>query len=123
MKPRPILLASLVALALTGALAACRRGEPVIAPVPLVSLPAVSAAASDGPNPGSKPDKPKPPPSVTVRFAVGDEVDVEWREVWYAASVLEVVGDKYKIHYDGYGDEWNEVVPPARIRPRSGQND
>jgi hypothetical protein len=52
-------------------------------------------------------------------FAVDDNVDVEWHGTWYAASVMEVKGQgKYKIHYQGYDNSWDETVGPARIRAR-----
>ena len=53
------------------------------------------------------------------RFKRGDAVDVKWEGLWYAASVLEARGDKYLIHYDGHGKEWDEWVGPDRIRERT----
>ncbi len=29
-----------------------------------------------------------------------------------------VAKDRYKIHYDGYGNEWDEVIGPNRILAR-----
>ncbi len=43
-------------------------------------------------------------------------VEVEWHGTWYAAVVLDPSGDGFLIHYDGYSDEWDEVVPRDRIR-------
>lgn len=52
-------------------------------------------------------------------FKVGDKVEVEWRSVWYAAEIKSVEGpNRWKIGYDGYGANWDEVVGPERIRPR-----
>ncbi len=49
-----------------------------------------------------------------------DEVDVEWRGRWWPATVLERKGSgRYLVHYDGYSDDWDEVVTPERIRVRS----
>jgi hypothetical protein len=49
-----------------------------------------------------------------------DEVDVEWRGRWWPATVLErKTSGRYLVHYDGYGNEWDEVVPPERIRLRT----
>jgi len=66
-----------------------------------------------------------PPPVVAAAqpakgsFAVDDNVDVEWKGAWYAASVMEVKGQgKYKIHYQGYDSSWDETVGPNRIRAR-----
>lgn len=66
-----------------------------------------------------------PPPVAVAQhargtFAVGDNVDVEWKGSWYPASVMEVKPQgNYKIHYDGYGGNWDEVVGPGRIRARN----
>jgi hypothetical protein len=50
-------------------------------------------------------------------FKVGDKITVEWKGNNYPATVIAVAGpNQYKIHYDGYGAEWDEVVGPARIR-------
>jgi hypothetical protein len=70
-------------------------------------------------------DEPKPSkPAATVvsssaGYAVGDAVLVEWRGSWYKASILEVRGAEYKIHYTGWGAEWDEVVGTSRIKPQS----
>ncbi|MDD5175859.1 MAG: caspase family protein [Sterolibacterium sp.] len=53
-----------------------------------------------------------------MEFVAGDPVDVEWKGSWWPASVLEIRKDKYKIHYDGYGNEWDEFVGRSRIRAR-----
>jgi len=66
-----------------------------------------------------------PPPVAAVQpaprgsFATGDEVEVEWKGSWYAASVMEIKAPgRYKIHYDGYDNSWDETVGPSRIRAR-----
>ena len=48
-----------------------------------------------------------------------DSVQVLWKGSWYAATILEVQGDKYKIHYDGYESSWDEVVGADRVRAAS----
>src|SRR4051812_7907737 len=49
-----------------------------------------------------------------------DEVDVEWRGRWWPAIVLERKSEaRYLVHYDGWGAEWDELVPPERIRLRT----
>lgn len=35
---------------------------------------------------------------------------------WYKSTLLEVNGDKFKIHYDGWADTWDEEVDGNRIR-------
>lgn len=51
-------------------------------------------------------------------FKPGDAVEVKWKGNWYAASVLKVGDNKYKIHYDQYDNSWDEWVGPDRIRAR-----
>lgn len=37
-------------------------------------------------------------------------------KAWYPAKVLRTSACLHFIHYEGYGNEWDEWVPPARIR-------
>jgi hypothetical protein len=54
-------------------------------------------------------------------YAVGDRIQVTWKGKLYPAVILSVEGDgRYKIHYEGYGNEWDEVVGLDRIKGRSG---
>jgi hypothetical protein len=46
----------------------------------------------------------------------GDHVEVEWHGSWFPATLLERRGDRWFIHYDRFGDEWDEVVERDRIR-------
>lgn len=50
------------------------------------------------------------------RFATGDSVEVRWKGKWYPARVLRAADGRYKVHYDGYGSEWDEWVGGDRIR-------
>lgn len=53
----------------------------------------------------------------SARYQVGQHVQVEWRGSWYAATIVAVLdGGQYHIHYDGWGDEWDEAVDALRIR-------
>lgn len=45
----------------------------------------------------------------------GEAVFVEWKGSWWPAKVLKVSKGSYRIHYDGYGPEWDEDVVPARL--------
>ena len=48
---------------------------------------------------------------------VGDHVMVEWEGKVYPAMIIDVPGPgKAKVHYDGYDEIWDEVVPRARVR-------
>lgn len=76
---------------------------------------------------GSEP-RPEPPAKVrqkaleaaqTNTYRVGDHVRVEWRDRLYSAQIVDVVGkERYRVHYDGYGSEFDENVGLARIQAR-----
>ncbi len=52
-----------------------------------------------------------------AKLKAGDKVKVLWGKRYWAATILSVVGkNRFSIHYDGYGPEWDEVVGPSRIR-------
>ncbi len=50
-------------------------------------------------------------------LVVGANVSVEWNQGWFPATILEVKGDQYKIHYTGDSANWDEWVGPGRMRP------
>lgn len=52
---------------------------------------------------------------------VTERVEVEWEGKWYPATILEVRGSKYRIHYLGYGSEWDEWVDDSRLRSTKEQ--
>lgn len=52
----------------------------------------------------------------SAAFNTGDPVQVKWKGSWYPASVIAVKGGKYKIHYDGYDNSWDEWVGNDRIK-------
>lgn len=47
---------------------------------------------------------------------VGDKAEVLWKGKWYPAKVMKVKGDECYIHYNGYGNNWDEWVGPDRIK-------
>ena len=47
-----------------------------------------------------------------------DEVEVEWQGSWWPAVVMEKRGARWLVHYEGYTDDWDEVVAGERIRER-----
>lgn len=53
-------------------------------------------------------------PLTTAR--VGQRIEVEWHGSWWAAEVVAVKNGFYKIHYSGWGGEWDEWVELARMR-------
>lgn len=48
---------------------------------------------------------------------VGQRIEVQWKNRWYKAKVIDVDGDQVEVHYVGFDDSWNEWVGPDRIRP------
>jgi hypothetical protein len=71
---------------------------------------------------------PEPPAKVRAKalqaaqtnfYKVGDRVRVEWHGQMYGAVITAVVGqERYRIHYEGYGPEWDETVGLTRIQPK-----
>ncbi|MEM9186515.1 MAG: caspase family protein [Planctomycetota bacterium] len=60
-------------------------------------------------------------PPVGDAPAVGDKVEVLWQGTWYKASVIATPAPgQWKIHYEGYGSNWDQVVGPNRIRLPGG---
>jgi hypothetical protein len=58
---------------------------------------------------------------------VGDHVIVEWRGGDYTAVIVAIEGpSRFRVHYDGYSDDWDEVIPGTRVRgripPSTGSN-
>jgi len=76
-----------------------------------------------------------PPPPAKVRarmaagnkaslstFKVGDRVKVDWKGSFYPATVLLVLGnERYRVHYDGYDQNWDENVDISRIQRKLGE--
>lgn len=65
--------------------------------------------------------RPKPSASAGAQseYKVGDRIRVRWRGSIYTAIVQTVVAqDRFLVHYDGYGNEWDETVPIERIVTR-----
>ena len=55
----------------------------------------------------------------TNQHKIGDRVMVQWHNHWYPAAIVGVVGpERYRIHYEGYGNEWDENVGPERIKAK-----
>jgi hypothetical protein len=57
--------------------------------------------------------------TVTSAWVSKEEVEVEWHGSWWPATLIERRGTQHwLVHYDGYGEEWDEVVAEPRIRER-----
>jgi hypothetical protein len=71
---------------------------------------------------------PEPPEKVRAKamlavqrniYKIGDVVKVEWHGTMYPARVVGIVGSEtYRIHYEGYGNEWDETVGLSRIQQK-----
>lgn len=52
------------------------------------------------------------------RYKQGQQVRVHWHGKVYPATIVEVLGDeRYRVHYEGYGPEWDETIEVSRIQP------
>ena len=49
-------------------------------------------------------------------FQAKETIEILWGGTWYKGSVVEVKGDQYKVHYDGWGSSWDEWVKKERLR-------
>jgi hypothetical protein len=49
----------------------------------------------------------------------GSELEVRWGGTWYDGRVVLLGSEGPRVHYDGYGDSWDEDVPWDRVRPRA----
>lgn len=82
-----------------------------------INAPCDAGAPKDA---GRPVDAGKPAPSssaaTNAKYKVGDKVMITWKNGVYPGVILSVVGDKYKIHYDNYGSNWDEVVGTDRLR-------
>lgn len=55
----------------------------------------------------------------TNQYKIGDRVKVEWHSHNYPAVVVGVVGrERYRVHFEGYGNEWDINVPRDRIQAK-----
>ncbi len=51
-------------------------------------------------------------------WKIHDKVQVKYGNTqYYNAEIIDVKDSQYKIHYDGYGSNWDEWVTPDRIIP------
>jgi hypothetical protein len=58
----------------------------------------------------------------TGSWKARDEVEVEWHGSWWPAVVVDKRGaGRWLVHYEGYGDDWDEVVAAERVRERRAE--
>jgi len=62
------------------------------------------------------------PRSLSI-YHTGDRVRVEWHGSVYPATIINMLGDdRYRVHYDNYGNEWDEDIGLNRIQRKVGSN-
>jgi hypothetical protein len=114
-----IVTSRIAAIAVVGlALASCapRPGSDVVH-IPTLAPDRQIATAPPRPVPlvGGEAARPSAEPRGRKK---GDRIRVEWHGQQYPAVVLGVApGGLTRIHYEGYGDEWDEEVGEDRISP------
>lgn len=85
----------------------------------LVHIPALPSAPRPLPLAHADPSSPAPTAKESGR-AHGSPLQVEWHGKYYPATVIgPAEGGKVRIHYNGYGSEWDEDVGEDRIREAS----
>lgn len=53
-------------------------------------------------------------------WEVGEHVDVEWKGSWWHARIVaNLPNNRYRVHYIGWHDTWDEAVGSERIRAKS----
>jgi hypothetical protein len=93
--------------------------EPVIV-VPLVTAPSPAVAPAESDNGPITPSDRLVDDEADL--AIGAHVQVEWKGNWWRGEVMQVLDDgTVLIHYTGWGDNWDEVVPRSRLRLPSGE--
>ncbi len=56
-------------------------------------------------------------PGCKKPYRVGDRVWVEWEGREYPAFILEIKSaNRFRVHFEGYDERWNEDVTPERIK-------
>jgi hypothetical protein len=75
-----------------------------------------SLSQPPGPSPGE-------PVSEETQLSPGDAIQGYKNGSWRDATVLAVLDDgRVKVHWIGFGDEWDEAVPRSRLRILAGAN-
>jgi hypothetical protein len=55
--------------------------------------------------------------SAKSTFKEGDKVSVDWKNLYYNATIIGVLGnEQYRVHYDGMDSNWDEDVDLSRIK-------
>jgi hypothetical protein len=51
-----------------------------------------------------------------ARVQVGQKLEARWHATWWAAEVVAAKNGFFKIHYTGWGSEWDEWMEIDRLR-------
>lgn len=52
-----------------------------------------------------------------LQYTVGSLIEAQdYRGVWYKSKIVEAKDGKYKVHYFGWTDNWDEWVTPEKVR-------
>lgn len=58
-----------------------------------------------------------PDAAAPSRYKQDQKVRVLWHDKVYPATIIEVLKDeRYRVHYDGFGPEWDETIEVGRIK-------
>jgi hypothetical protein len=52
------------------------------------------------------------------RGKLGEKIEIEWHGSYWDGEIIEVRGEFHKVHYTGWGSEWDEWVLAERLRAR-----
>ncbi len=96
--------------------AAEASAAPVADSAPVAAAPAPAPEPSPAPAPAPVPAKVVPAAAPGGAYVVGAKVQVNWKGSWYPAAIKGAKDGKFKIHYDGYADSWDEWVGTDRLK-------
>lgn len=93
----------------------------VVANVSLVLKSALEITGADMPGADIAAEQPAPAPLKPANQAgwkQGQGVEILWGAKWWKGRILAVdeANGKYRVHYDGWGDNWDEWVTPDKLR-------
>ncbi len=71
------------------------------------------------PEPPAKVSRTAAESAKTNHYKIGDRVKAEWHGHYYPAVIVGIVGpERYRVHYERYGSEWDEYVGRDRLRTK-----
>lgn len=108
------IIANNLSLVLQAALEVTGADMPGAAAAPDPAAPANAANA----NAAVQPALAAPRAVGQLQWAKGQGVEIFWGNKWWKGRILAVdeANGKYKVHYDGWGDNWDEWVTPDKLR-------